>query len=304
VASLIRLIASLTAIACWLALAATLAVWTFPLKGAPLTTQNTSQSQQMDGSSKFVVADLRMDGDVQDADAVRARILKGLEGREFDNSNLRWLDEMGVNIRADFQDRGYFKVVVDNLQAQPLDPEKHRMLVTFHVDEGEQYRAGDISFGSDNADRSLVIPESELRQQFQLRTGDLFNADQVRSGFDRLKRLYGAQGYADVTVTPNFSVSDKNRSIAITIHVHEGNQYHVGSFDVRGLDSKTKELLEARMQPGSLFNGPLLKALFDQGKATIGANVSLGDVVHVKRNAQAGTVDVLLDFPVSAAHTN
>jgi hypothetical protein len=36
----------------------------------------------------------------------------------------------------------------------------------------------------------------------------------------------------------------------------------------------------------------------------MGANVSIGDVVHVKRNVQAGTVDVLLDFSTSAPDAN
>jgi outer membrane protein assembly factor BamA len=262
------------------------------------------QSQRTERArSKFVVVDLRIDGDGKDLDAARARILKGLEGREFED-NRQSVDQIGENIRADFQDHGYFRVAVTDLQGQPLDPEKRHMLVTVHVDEGEQYRTGNISIMSDDPARALLIPEEELRQQFRIHRGGLYNADQIRSGLSRIRRLYGAQGYADMTAEPEFSVDQKNQSIATTIHVHQGNQYHVGSFDVRGLDSKTKELLEARMQPGSLFNGPLLTDLFDQGKATIGANLSIDDVVQVKRNVKAGTVDVLFDFPVSAPHTN
>ena len=40
-----------------------------------------------------------------------------------------------------------------NPEAQALDPEKHRMLVSVHVDEGEQYRTGDISIVSDQSAR-------------------------------------------------------------------------------------------------------------------------------------------------------
>jgi beta-lactamase regulating signal transducer with metallopeptidase domain len=308
-----RLIASLTAIACWLALAATLAVWSFPLKAAARSAQNPPRggvSQGIPGGvageaagPKIVVTDLRIDGDVHDVDDVRARILKGLEGREFESKS-PWQDEIAVNVREDFQDRGYFKVVADHAQGQPLDLEKRRMLFIVQVDEGEQYRTADISVVSGDADRALVIPEQELRQQFQLRTGDLFDVDQVRKGLRGIYRLYGARGYAEATVIPEFVVSDKNHSIASTMYVREGNQYRVGSFDVRGLDSKTKALLEARMRPGSLFSGTLLNELFDQGKVALGANVSLCDVVHVKRNVEEGTADVLLDFSASAPRTN
>ena len=307
-----RLIASLTATSCGIALAATLAVWTFPLKAAPRTEQNprgvaglAPQPQQTERAvSEIVVADLRIDGDVQDVDAVRARILKGLEGREFEG-NSRWLDEIvQINIRAEFQNRGYFKVVVTDPQAQPLDPEKHRMLVIIHVDEGEQFRTGNISIVSNDPTRALVIPKEELRQQFQLRTGDLFNVEQLRNGMQGLHQLYGARGYVDMTVIPTFTIDQENRSVATTMQVDQGAQYRVGTFDVRGLDSKTMELLEARMRPGSPFDPAVLKDVFDQGKTALGANVSFKDVVLVKRNDAAETMDVLLDFSASAPRAN
>lgn len=91
-----RLIAALTAVGCGVGLAALLAVWAFPLRAAarsdiggdnsrgsingrrvePLPAQQTGHA-----GPKIVVADLKIDGDVKDVDAVRARILKSLEGR-------------------------------------------------------------------------------------------------------------------------------------------------------------------------------------------------------------------------------
>jgi len=267
------------AIACWLMLTATLTAWAFPVP-------------QQQGVSNIVVTDLRIGGDVQDVTAVQARILKNLEGREFD-SDSEGLEEIGEVIRAEFQDSGYFRVVLSNLRSEPLDAERHRVLVTVNVEEGEQYRTGDISIVSDPP---LLIPEQELRRQIPLNTGDLFNADQLRRGLEGMRRIYGAQGYADMIAEPEFAVDQKHGSIALTLHVHAGEQYHVESFEVRGLDSKTSSLLEAKMRPGSLFNTPLLMDLFNQGKAAKGGDASIDNVVRVKRNTAAATVDVLLDF--------
>lgn len=294
--------ASLTAIAGRLALAAILVVWTFPLRGAPRAAQS-QQSEQ--ANSKFVVADLRIDGDVQDVDAVRTRILKGLEGHEYERHR-RSLDEIRVKIQADFEDRGYFKVALDDLRGQPLDAEKYRMLVIVHVNEGEQYRAGEISIVSEQG-RPLVVSEEQLRQQFHLHAGDLFSAHQVRKGVEGMRQLYLARGYLDMTATPEFSIDPKTNLIASTWHVSEGNQYHVGTFDVRGLDSRTKALLKAEMQPGSLFDQTMVKQLYDQGKAAVGANVafdSFGDVVSLTPHTEAGIVDILFDFSSSAPTGN
>jgi len=297
-------IASLTAICCRLALAAILSASAFSsLEGAPRAAQS-QQSEQ--ASSKFVVDDLRIDGDVHDVDAVRTRILKNLEGHEYERHR-RSLNEIGAKIQADFQDRGYFKVALDDLRGQPVDPEKHHMLVIVHIDEGEQYQAGDISIVSDDQAHSLLIPEEELRQQFHLHTGDLFSARQVRKGVEGMRQLYLAHGYLDMTATPEFSIDSQNHSIASTWHVHQGNQYHVGTLDVRGLDGRTKALLKAEMRPGSLFNQTLAKQLYEQGKAAVGASLafdSFEDVVSLTPHIETGTVDVQFDFSSSAPVSN
>jgi outer membrane protein assembly factor BamA len=296
-------IASLRAIGSRLALAAVLVVWTFPLRSAP----RAAQSQQIEqGDSKFLVADLRIDGDVHDMDAVRTRILTGLEGHEYERHR-RSLDGIGAKIQADFEDRGYFKVALDDLRAQPLDPEKHRMLVIVHVDQGEQYRAGNLAIISDDPGRLLAVPEEQLRQQFHLHTGDLFSAHQLRKGVEGMRQLYLARGYLDMTAVPEFSIDPKNKLIASTWYVHEGNQYHVGSFDVRGLDSTTEALLKADLRPGSLFDQTAVKQLYDRGKATLGANLafdSFDDVVSLTPHTETRVVDVLLDFSSSAPSGN
>jgi len=297
-------VALLTATCRWLALAAILFTAAFSsLEGAPRAAQSLQPEQT---SSKFVVDDLRIDGDVHDIDAVRARILKNLEGHEYERHR-RSLDEIGAKILADFQDRGYFKVALDGLRGQPLDSEKHRMLVIVHIDEGEQYQTGEISIVSDEQAHSLLIPEEELRQQFHLHTGDLFSARQVRKGVEGMRQLYLAHGYLDMTATPEFSIDSKNCSIATTWHVHQGNQYHVGTFDIRGLDGRTKALLKGEMPPGSPFSQTLAKQLYEQGKAAFGTSLafdSFDDVVSLTSHIETGTVDVLFDFSSNAPVSN
>ena len=207
-----RLIASLTAIAACLAVVATLAVWTFPLKAAPRPQQIPPQDGIVQGvtssvvggvtngvvngviggvtngvpggikgnvptqgvkggvsgggkttgpvtltdsyagpvpkdsgavgptiiteiprgaaaqaAPKIIVTDIKFEGEVHDADAVRARILKGIEGHEWDGSNNEWLDVIAeVGVRGDFQNHGYFEAVVDGAKSQILDVDRQR----------------------------------------------------------------------------------------------------------------------------------------------------------------------------------
>jgi beta-lactamase regulating signal transducer with metallopeptidase domain len=314
-----RLIAALTAAGCGVVLAASVAVWAFPLKAAPhsgLGGENSGPA--MNGESreqlpmqqtghagpKIVVADLKIDGDVKDVDAVRARILKSLEGREFD-ANSRWLEVITqVNIRGEFQSRGYFRVVASDPTAEPLDAERRRMRVLIHINEGQQYRTEDISIVGKESGPALAISAEELREQFHLHNGDLVNVEELRSGMERMHRLYAELGYVDVAVEPVFSIDEKNRSIAMIMRIDQEKQYRVGTIDVRGLDSATERVVKSKLRPGDIFNPALLEDAFAQGKAAVGTNVSFKDVVSTKRNQGAGTFDILMDFSGGATRAN
>ncbi len=86
---------------------------------------------------KIIVADIKFIGEVHDADAVRARILNGSHGRNWDASNNDWLDELAeVGVRGDFQDHGYFEVNVDGVKSQVVDstPTQQRVVASSSCD--------------------------------------------------------------------------------------------------------------------------------------------------------------------------
>ena len=373
-----RLIASLAAIAASLAVVATLAIWTFPLKAAARPQQNpptsgiaqgipsgitggvtdgtttgvsggvtsngpaqgvkggvsdgvkgtgpntltdsyvgptpfmagnlrreaplgaTAADQPQLPAPKIIVADIKFIGKVNDADAVRARVLKGIEGKVWDGSNNEWLDEIAeVGVRGDFQNHGYFEVVVDGIKSQVIEstPEQQRVLAIFNVTEGDQFRAGEFTFVGFDPARGPVIPVADLRAQFNLQTGDILNVDELRHGIQRITDLYGAHGYLDFKATPRFSIDHQSHTVAMAFTLEEGIQYHVASFVVRGLDTAMTANFESKVRPGTVLDWSLLRALFEEGKAASGANVRWVEGIHIKRNVEARTVDISFDFP-------
>ncbi len=174
---------------------------------------------------KIVVTDVKFVGEVHDADAVRARILKGIEGHEWDGSNKEWLDEIAeVGVRGDFQNRGYFEVNVDGIKSQVLEstPTQQRVVATFNIKEGDRFATGDFTFVNANPETPLVISDSELRQQIQLAKGDWVGTDQLRKGITRISQLFIARGYAEAKIVPAFSIDRNNHSISATFTVHQG----------------------------------------------------------------------------------
>src|SRR5580658_17487 len=174
-------------------------------------------------SPKFVLGDLKIEGNVQDADNVRDRILSQFKDREYSDSQKLSDAVAEIGIRGDFQDRGYFGVSANVVRSHPLDVvrERQRMLVTVSVNEGEQYHLGSLSVNS--TDRPLTIPTPEaIQSMFQMKRGDLFNVSDLRKGMTELKRWYAAQGHADVAEIPKFRIDDANRLIDVTLQVSEG----------------------------------------------------------------------------------
>lgn len=174
-------------------------------------------------ATKFVLDDLRIEGDVHDRDRVRERVLKAWKSREYDNSQ-ELADEAGERIRADFQDRGYFQVVVHAPSSQPLGLRDGRqsILLIASVAEGDQFRLGSISFQNVTPDRALGMSAAPLREQFHLRDGDVFNMTEIRAGLDRLRQIYVSRGYADFTTVPETKIDNASKRIDLTIRITEG----------------------------------------------------------------------------------
>ena len=70
-------------------------------------------------ATKFVVDDLKIEGDVHDRDGVKERVLKEWESRENDNGQ-ELADEAAERIRADFQERDIFRLWFTPLRSSPL----------------------------------------------------------------------------------------------------------------------------------------------------------------------------------------
>ena len=132
----------------------------------------------------------------------------------------RWLQEIAeVNIRLEFQTRGYFRVIAFDRTGPP---EAESAACGLYINSRANSIGRDISIVSSNSAVALAIPAAKIREQFHLRSGDLVNVEELRNGMERVKELYAARGYVDATTAPNFSFDEGNRSIAVTMMSQPG----------------------------------------------------------------------------------
>ena len=153
-----------------------------------------------------------------------ARITSEMIGSCFDEDS----EEMEERVRASFQDRGYFKVEVKNLRFKPREPLSVPKPVTLEgeVSEGARYKLAEITFVENH-----TFSSEELREQFPLRRGELFERGKVASGLTSLRKLYGTHGFLDFTAIPETKFGS-NGTASLSISIQEGPQYHMGKLDI------------------------------------------------------------------------
>ena len=80
------------------------------------------------------------------------------------------IDDAVERVKAGWQDRGYFKVQVSGQEPTLTSmSENRRITLTFHVDEGVQYRLNEITF-----ENNKVISDVDARALFQINDSGLY----------------------------------------------------------------------------------------------------------------------------------
>ncbi len=124
----------------------------------------------------------------------RGRIVRAFQGGSYN------VDELSERVRFKLRDKGYELVEVGAPQITRVRPAQSACEadVRFAVRTGNQYRLGGITFTGDS-----VFPSDQLRSQFHVDDGEIFNATEISNGLENLKEFYGAAGYANFGAIPN-----------------------------------------------------------------------------------------------------
>jgi hypothetical protein len=243
-----------------------------------------------------VIDDVKFDGPTHMPDAVREHVVAELKLRTFE-ADSGWLEEIeSVSIRGAWLDEGFFKVApTATVQVISADPVVQHVSLTVHLDEGLQYRLGDVRFRSSDPTAPLVFSNDELRKLIQMREGDLLNIDKIREGLDAMKQLYGSHGYIDFVATPITYVDDERGRVSLVIEADQQKQFSFGKIEVFGLNPALVELLKSKLKPGDIFDNDLIGNFLTENKSSLPPDASFEDI-EFHRNVRAGTVDLRFNF--------
>ena len=192
--------------------------------------------------------------------------LENLFARTYDATKL---DEDTERVRLEYQNRGYFTVVVQDPVTKIRDTGSASGLkiplihggagksvdITIPIEEGELYRLGTITFKGGKA----VTNMKALRAMFQIQDGDVFNRDKVSKGIEALRKAYGQLGYINFTSLPDTKVDEQKKVINLEIDLDEGKQFYVRRIEFEGNTTTRDKVIrrEIVLEEGSVYDSHL-----------------------------------------------
>src|SRR6202020_2456209 len=110
------------------------------------------------------------------------------------------LEEDTERVRAEYQNRGYFKAAVSDPKTEIHDtghkgfhipwiqPGMGKSVdITMPIEEGDRYRLGKITFKNNKAIPNTAV----LRSLFPMKDGEIFSREKVAKGLENLRKAYG-----------------------------------------------------------------------------------------------------------------
>ncbi|WP_422823097.1 outer membrane protein assembly factor BamA [Vreelandella profundi] len=144
-------------------------------------------------------------------------------------------------LRSYYLDRGYVNFDVTSTQVS-IGPEKSEIFITLNVDEGQQYRVGDIRFAGD-----LQISENEARQLLTVEEGEIFSRGDVNASTEALRQRLGAEGFAFADIQGVPEISDDGETVDLVIAVNSGERAYVRRIEFFGNTTTQDEVLRREM---------------------------------------------------------
>ncbi|WP_027550686.1 outer membrane protein assembly factor BamA [Bradyrhizobium sp. Cp5.3] len=136
------------------------------------------------------------------------------------------------------------------------DPEKKGFLVTFKIDEGQQYRVGSVEFRTSIANFDANV----MRSYSRVSVGSLYNVESVEKSVEEMQIEASRRGYAFAVVRPGGDRNFEAHSVSVVFNIDEGPRTYIERINIRG-NTRTRDYVIRRefdISEGDAYNRALV----------------------------------------------
>ncbi len=154
-------------------------------------------------------------------------------------------------LRDYYREQGFLDVEIPADKVTYTYPDSKKLVVNIAINEGRQYRIGDITFTGNK-----LYPTQLFQLLIQQRPGMVFTPSKLDKDVETLQDFYGKDGYLETNVRMIRKPNIATGNIDIEYQINESEQYFVESIKIEG-NTKTKSIViirELNLGPGEVFD--------------------------------------------------
>src|ERR1700688_4632459 len=136
------------------------------------------------------------------------------------------------------------------------DPDRKGFLVTFKIEEGQQYRVAAVNFESSIA----TLDGNALSSYSRVGVGSVYNAEALEKSVEEMQIEASRRGYAFAIVRPRGDRNFESHTVTITYAVDEGPRTYIERINIRA-NTRTRDYVIRRefdIAEGDAYNRALV----------------------------------------------
>ena len=138
-----------------------------------------------------------------------------------------------------YQNSGFLHAKVVDIVVD-IDPETQNIILTFEIEEGNQYVINKISApGKDN------VSEEYLLARLPIRPGMYYSREGITNSIKRLEHVWGDFGYIFAHIDPSIQPNEDDKTVDISFFSELGDQVYLNKINIRG-NTKTRDKIIRR----------------------------------------------------------
>jgi outer membrane protein insertion porin family len=176
------------------------------------------------------------------------------------------------------------------------DPQRKGFLVTFKIEEGQQYRVASVNYQS-----SIAALDGNLLSRFsRVNVGSLYNAEALEKSVEEMQIEASRRGFAFAVVHPRGDRNFETHTVSIIFAIDEGPRTYIERINVRG-NTRTRDYVIRRefdLSEGDAYN----RALVDRAERRL-KNLDFFKSVKVTTEPGSSSDRVILNVELEEKST-
>jgi outer membrane protein insertion porin family len=158
-----------------------------------------------------------------------------------------------------YKTRGYLQVNIQNPEVTASEDKKW-IFITVRLTEGPQFSVNNVSFNGE-----LLFTEKEMSEKLKIKTGEIYNEENLRQDIQTLTEMYQDKGYAFANVLRTLEIVPGENKVDVVFSFEKGVIAYFGKIVMKG-NTKTRDKVirrELRIHEGEMYSGSKLRTSKD-----------------------------------------